>query len=135
MTDMGADSIYLDENRANRAHPGYFHPRYHALRLLFTRLEEIVNAEWLERGSRILDYGCAAKPYEDLFKRKFEDYVGADLAGNKHAQITLGARGELPTDSESVDCVLSTQVLEHVQNPQLYLQEAYRVLKPGGSLI
>ena len=33
------------------------------------------------------------------------------------------------------DCVLSTQVLEHVTDPQLYLSEARRVLKPNGSLI
>ena len=33
------------------------------------------------------------------------------------------------------DCVLSSQVLEHVTDPQRYLTEARRLLKPGGSLI
>jgi SAM-dependent methyltransferase len=37
--------------------------------------------------------------------------------------------------SESFDIVLSTQVLEHVQQPGTYLSEAYRLLKPGGVFI
>ena len=31
--------------------------------------------------------------------------------------------------------VLSNQVLEHVDSPAGYLQEAYRILKPGGKII
>lgn len=64
------------------------------------RLTEIVNADWLAPGLRILDYGCAAKPYENLFKTKFREYIGADLAGNWHAQITLGVQGDLPLASD-----------------------------------
>ena len=84
-------------------------------------MTEIVNADWLAPGLRILDYGCAVKPYENLFKTKFREYIGADLAGNRHAQITLGVQGDLPLASDSMDGVLSTQVLEHVENPQRYL--------------
>ena len=38
-------------------------------------------------------------------------------------------------EDASVDLVLSTQVLEHVENPVFYLTEALRILKPGGKLI
>src|SRR6185295_20111511 len=40
-----------------------------------------------------------------------------------------------PSPDDSFDCVLSSQVLEHVENPGLYLSEAFRVLRPGGSLV
>lgn len=33
------------------------------------------------------------------------------------------------------DIILSNQVLEHVDSPEGYLQEAWRLLKPGGSMI
>ena len=130
-----ARHAYLQQDRGDRARPGFFHRRRQSLRLLYRRLEEIVTSEWTAPGLRILDYGCAGKPYEALFKLKFKEYIGADLPGNQHAQIALKPDGTVPLDDQSVDCVLSTQVLEHVENPRLYLREACRVVKPGGSLI
>jgi 2-polyprenyl-3-methyl-5-hydroxy-6-metoxy-1,4-benzoquinol methylase len=35
-------------------------------------------------------------------------------------------------DSNSFDCVVSFQVIEHIENDKLFLQEIHRVLKPGG---
>ena len=34
--------------------------------------------------------------------------------------------------SDSFDCVVSFQVIEHIQDDQLFLKEIHRVLKPGG---
>lgn len=42
---------------------------------------------------------------------------------------------KLPFDDNTYDCVLCTQVLEHVPYPQLILAEISRVLKPGGHAI
>ena len=38
----------------------------------------------------------------------------------------------MPVASNSVDLIVSLQVLEHVQSPHRVIEEAYRVLKPGG---
>jgi ubiquinone/menaquinone biosynthesis C-methylase UbiE len=38
----------------------------------------------------------------------------------------------LPFDNDSMDLVVSNQVLEHVNDPRQVLTEVYRVLKPGG---
>ena len=35
----------------------------------------------------------------------------------------------------SFDAVLSTQVLEHIQDPDAYLRETRRILRPGGELL
>ncbi|WP_296702513.1 bifunctional 2-polyprenyl-6-hydroxyphenol methylase/3-demethylubiquinol 3-O-methyltransferase UbiG, partial [Algoriphagus sp.] len=38
-------------------------------------------------------------------------------------------------EDNSYDTVVSFQVIEHIKNDQLFLQEIYRVLKPGGKAI
>ncbi|MFI5251988.1 MAG: class I SAM-dependent methyltransferase [Bacteroidota bacterium] len=84
-----------------------------------------------------LDFGCGNKPYYPIFKSSIEKYIGADVTQNldQSVDILIGDDGILPLDNESVETVLSTQVLEHVKEPQRYLQELSRVLKPGGKLI
>jgi SAM-dependent methyltransferase len=85
-------------------------------------------------GSKVLDYGCAERPYRSLFGAGV-DYVGADLAGNRDADVNLNSDGTVPEAAAQFDLVLSTQVLEHVADPTLYVSECFRVLKPGGVLV
>jgi SAM-dependent methyltransferase len=126
---------YVVQDRGSRARPGRFHPRYWVLTLLCLKLQRVIDTEWLSPGGRLLDYGCGNMPYRDLFEQKFGEYVGADFPGNEMADLVIGSHGQLPVGNEQFDCVLSTQVLEHVVDTSFYLAEAYRVLKPGGSLI
>lgn len=62
--------------------------------------------------------------------------VAEQLAGDIGAQITIipGGAEQLPIDSESFDIVHANSVIEHVLDPQAMLDEAFRVLKPGGML-
>lgn len=43
--------------------------------------------------------------------------------------------GTLPFADESMDCVVSTEVLEHLRAPFLILSAMVRILKPGGALV
>jgi SAM-dependent methyltransferase len=83
--------------------------------------------------SRVLDYGCGGSPYRPLFGNC--TYHRADLAGGSDLDFEYGTEARLPREVGEYDCVLSTQVLEHVESPATYLQECYRVLKPGGHLL
>lgn len=83
-------------------------------------------------ASRVLDFGCGGMPYRPLFHHT---YHGADLAGNPKRDITLTEDFRLPPGIHNYDLVLSTQVLEHVEDPLLYLSECYRALRPGGALV
>lgn len=82
----------------------------------------------------MLDFGCADQPYRRFFAPAV-DYVGADLPGNPQASVQIRPDGTVPVDDASVDVVLSTQVLEHVADPAVYLRECHRVLRPGGQLL
>jgi len=127
--------LYLQGPRSDRIAPKRSDRVYCHLSMLLAKMNEVVLSDALPAGENLLDYGCADKPYEMLFSRKFVNHIGADLPGNKRAEIEIRPGGELPSPDGSFDCVLSSQVLEHVADPKLYLREAFRVLKTGGSLI
>jgi SAM-dependent methyltransferase len=85
-------------------------------------------------ADRVLDFGCGGSPYRTLFGAC--TYHRADLAGSALGlDFEYGPEAVLSAPSADYDCVLSSQVLEHVQSPQIYLAECYRVLKPSGRLI
>ena len=135
MSNRPNQHLYHLQNRGDRTAPNRGERTYHSLKLLLRQLNRIVQSDQLTAGEAILDYGCADSPYRFLFEKKFRRYIGADLPGNEHADLTINEKGQLPVESESFDCVLSSQVLEHVLNPKQYLNEAWRILKPQGSLI
>jgi SAM-dependent methyltransferase len=57
-----------------------------------------------------------------------------DLVDTPTVDIACNAEN-MPVEDCSYDLVLCTQVLEHCENPQVIVNECYRVLKPGGTLI
>jgi SAM-dependent methyltransferase len=84
---------------------------------------------------RLLDYGCGGSPYARVLPQ-FAPYVRADITAGEGIDHVLDARGNLPREPDaSYDVILSTQVLEHVADPERYLAEAFRLLRPGGSLV
>ena len=111
-----------------------WHRYAHHVRTLPARLEELAGELQVPDGGKVLDYGCAEMPYRHFFGSAVE-VVGADLPGNPHAALTLDDAGRVPAPDESFDAALSTQVLEHVEDPALYLSECFRVLRPGGRLL
>jgi ubiquinone/menaquinone biosynthesis C-methylase UbiE/DNA-binding transcriptional ArsR family regulator len=64
--------------------------------------------------------------------------VGAELARkNGLANLTykLGDIEEVPLADKSVDLAILSQALHHAQHPQAAVNEAYRILRPGGQLL
>lgn len=85
----------------------------------------------------LLDIGCGRKPYKKILTR-VEKYIGIEVPDSysKNEEIDIYANAlELPFKDNVFDCILSTQVLEHIPKPDVFLKEAYRVLKSGGILL
>jgi SAM-dependent methyltransferase len=117
------------------ARPGVFHFAYWLLRQLRERIDGLVGSDSIPPGRLCVDFGCGEMPYRDIFLRKFAEYVGVDGEGNREAHAHFTVAGGLPFDDGSVDCVVSTQVLEHVADVRGYLAESRRALRPGGHLV
>ena len=93
-------------------------------------------AESLPAGTVVLDIGAGDAPYRELFAHC--DYRTSDWERSVHegarAADYVAAADSLPLDDAAVDVVLLTQVLEHVPVPAAVLQEAARVIRPGGGI-
>ncbi len=77
----------------------------------------------------VLDAGSGdGERYKKFFK--FNKYITLDINSTYGSDI-VGSVEDIPAESGSFDSVISTQVLEHVKNPQNAVREFYRVLKPG----
>jgi ArsR family transcriptional regulator len=64
--------------------------------------------------------------------------VGTALAkknGLANLSYKLGDIENVPLPDKSVDSAILSQALHHAQHPQVAVDEAFRILKPGGQLL
>lgn len=84
----------------------------------------------------MLDIGCGQKPYRKLFAVSSYTGLEFDTAENQKQKggddVFFYAGGRFPFNDSQFDSALSTEVLEHVFEPDLFLTEINRVLKKGG---
>src|ERR1700736_521765 len=105
-------------------YPDQWQDDYYVLNELRLKLEYVI-ARYVANASRkpvVVDVGCGSMPYKRLFAPYIERYVGVDIIDNVAADIHLTDQG-IPIDDGYADVLLSTQVLEHVDDPEMYLQE------------
>jgi len=88
-------------------------------------------------SGRLLDVGCGSKPYQALFA--VDAYIGLDIDSEESRKRGIADHhydgNAFPFADATFDSVLCNQVLEHVFNPDEFLGEIVRVLKPGGKLL
>lgn len=102
-----------------------------------------VSDRWLEKcqphlRGHLYDLGCGEMPYKDWLLNHASQYTGVDWGGTLHklkADIVADLSEPLPIDSEVADTVFSLSVIEHLREPQIFLNEAYRILKRGGAMV
>lgn len=104
------------------------------------RLKEL---QKIRQGGRLLDVGCGEGTFLKLAKRNGWHISGTELSAYavKYATDVLGADifcGEIEDagyPENSFDIVTMWHVLEHVRDPNQYLNEIRRVLRPDGLLV
>lgn len=86
-------------------------------------------------SGKLLDIGCGEKPYWGFAWKYVESYTGVDHYDTPHLndQIDIFCDAyNIPLGNKTFDCILCTEVLEHLEEPSQAIDEAYRVLKKGG---
>jgi SAM-dependent methyltransferase len=93
---------------------------------------------YVNEGSDWLDVGCGLKPFASSFKQASYTGIDVEVSGRsenlkKPDKFFDGIN--IPYKNSKFDGILSTQVLEHVENLDLLLAECNRVLKAGGAFV
>ncbi|MBI5707608.1 MAG: class I SAM-dependent methyltransferase [Armatimonadetes bacterium] len=158
LTDFGlriSDCGYSDEivTTRSRESPNWPDPAQSDLSLIDTSTSDndqnpqspIGNPQSAIRNPksiRVLDLGCGTGAVlEEL--AHFGSYVGLDMSGQALeycrqrglTRLAIGKGEALPFSTGSFDAIVALDVFEHIENDQAAMNEALRVLKPGGILV
>lgn len=125
----------VPENFAPRWHSIFHNPFYFIRSRLFSAIAR--NVHYLKGD--LLDFGCGSKPYTNIINT--DSYTGLDYetevsAQNEKLAADVFYDGKtIPFGDNHFDAVFSSEVLEHVFNPDEILKEINRVMKPGGHIL
>lgn len=92
---------------------------------------------------KLLDVGCGTGHSRQIYRDRCREYTGIDLSGS---ELVLAKQKfpedtwieadacDMPFPDQHFDAVCFSSVLHHIPEMKLAIQQAYRVLKPGGFL-
>jgi SAM-dependent methyltransferase len=89
---------------------------------------------------KVLDVGCGNSPFKFLFNSNETQYQGIDIANAdsfdyKNPDIIVFDGENIPFPDSSFENLISTEVIEHIANPEKLISEMHRVLVKGGNCI
>lgn len=97
------------------------------------------------RALQILDAGCGNGYMANELAKSGHEVVGIDIAEDgisiakkQYPNVKFYARSlyeDITDIITNVDLIVSTEVIEHLYSPKIYLQNLHKVLRPGGSII
>ncbi len=92
--------------------------------------------------AKAIDFGCGTGFIIDLIRDRFSEVHGVDITTDmmKHVDISSGnvflhetTAENTPFESHTFDFATAYSFMDHLVDYKLFLREAFRVLKPGGT--
>jgi len=137
---------YIDHYKKDAVEFDYFEKRKSATAHDERRVRELIISKISKIVNSILDVGCGNGWVAKEFLPKGKQVYSLDISVTnpakaiklyqyeKHFGITADSF-HLPFNDNSFDCVIASEIIEHVFNPAAFIKELFRVVKKGGSLI
>lgn len=122
-------SMLLTRNHPNRGLHNW---------LIYRKIAAQLDAHANSIKGAVYDLGCGDSPYRELVLQRGASYTGVDWQHSPHsprADVIADLNQPIDLPAASADTILCVSVLEHLRRPEAFLQEAARLLKPGGVLL
>lgn len=87
----------------------------------------------IKSGVRALDIGAGTSPFAALSEQF--DAFSVDIEPYRGIDFTTDMTGPLPLMDESFDLIIMSNLLEHIPEPMRLVEECYRILKKGGTML
>jgi len=142
----GTSFKYIDHYQKDAFESDYFEIRNSGTEHGERRVREYIASQITAKNGRILDVGCGKAWVAQLFCPKGFEVVSMDIAlrntsralkefpfGN-HSAIVADAFS-LPFRKSTFDCIIASEIIEHVPAPGAFIKSLFGVLKSGGKLI
>jgi 2-polyprenyl-3-methyl-5-hydroxy-6-metoxy-1,4-benzoquinol methylase len=97
-------------------------------------------------ASLLLDVGCGSAWFAKYFVPKGKKVVSLDVSfanaskamtvvsASNHAVVVADVF-QLPFEESAFDCIVASEIMEHLYEPELFVKKLIYILKPGGKLI
>lgn len=116
---------------------------HHCNKKLYNWLGYNITDKWLIEYSKyykgtLVDLGCGTTPYKEFFLNFVDKYIGVDWTNTLHnskADIVSNLNEKIELEDNYADTIISISVMEHLCEPQIFLNESYRILKNNGVII
>jgi len=117
--------------------------KFHNNKKIYNWLVYKIMDNFLEKNSKyykghLVDLGCGEMPYRDYFLNFVHKYTGVDWEYSYHnvkPDVVSNLNEKIELEDNVADTIVCISVLEHLCEPQVFLNECYRILKREGYLI
>ena len=136
---------YIDHYKKDAVEFDYFEERKGATAHDERRVREFVISKIPKNANSILDVGCGNGWVAKEFLPKGKQVYSLDISvtnpsivkrlypSEKHLCVAADSF-HLPFSNDSFDCVIASEIIEHVFDPEEFIKELFRVVKKGGDL-
>lgn len=143
---QGTEFKYKEHYQQDALDFDYFQEREKGTEHSERRVREFIFSQAPRNPNRILDVGCGNAWVAELFCSSANEVVSMDISHTNvgkalekfpyknHSGVVADVLN-LPFRENSFDCIIASEIIEHVVHPNHFVENLIRILKPGGVLL
>lgn len=143
--DDAIKKIYKEKYFHSQHPQGYYDMIVRKDDVINYRLKALVNLlnNLTHNKGRLLEVGCALGYFLQLAQQTGWEAQGVELSQwasdyarkNTRVKVTTGKLEDVKFPTSYFDAIVMIELIEHTQQPDIFLKEVYRILKPDGIIL